>query len=43
MSEQKQRPANVPEEIVYHGVQWLVIATYAAAIGGVAMLMMGAG
>ena len=43
MSEQKQRPANVPEENVYNGVHWLVIATYAAAIGGVAMLMMGAG
>ena len=43
MSEQKQRPANVPEENVYNGVHWLVIATYVAAIGGVAMLMMGAG
>ena len=43
MSEQKQRPAHVPEENVYNGVHWLVIATYLAAIGGVTMLIMNAG
>ncbi len=43
MSGEKQRPAHVPEENVYNGVHWLVIATYVAAIGGVAMLIMSAG
>jgi len=43
MSEQKQRPANVPEENVYNGMHWLVIVTYVAAIGGVAMLIINAG
>ena len=43
MSEQKQRPDHVPEENVYSGIHWLVIATYVAAIGGLAMLMMSAG
>ena len=39
----KQRPANVPEENVYSRMHWMVIVTYVAAIGAIAMLMIGAG
>lgn len=39
----KQRPANVPEENVYSRMHWMVIVTYGAAIGAIAMLMIGAG
>ena len=39
----KQRPANVPEENVYSRMHWIVIVTYVAAIGAIAMLMIGAG
>ena len=39
----KQRPANVPEENVYSRMHWMVIVTYVAAIGAIAMLMVGAG
>ena len=38
-----QRPANVPEENVYSRMHWMVIVTYVAAIGAIAMLMIGAG
>ena len=43
MSENKQRPAGVPEENVYNGVHWLIIVTYLAAIGGLAALLVNAG
>ena len=43
MAENKQRPDHVPEENVYNGVHWMVILTYVAAIGGVAVLLMNAG
>ena len=43
MGSAKQRPANVPEENVYSRMHWMVIVTYVAAIGAIAMLMVGAG
>ncbi|MGC6498096.1 MAG: hypothetical protein ACON4I_09340 [Candidatus Puniceispirillaceae bacterium] len=43
MASQKERPANVPEENVYNGIHWMVILTYVAAIGGVAVLLVNAG
>ncbi len=43
MAENKQRPDHVPEENEYNGVHWMVILTYVAAIGGVAVLLMNAG
>ena len=43
MSGDKQRPGHVPEENVYNRIHWLVIATYVAAIGGVAILIINAG
>ena len=43
MGSAKQRPANVPEENVYSRMHWMVIVTYVAAIGAIAMLMIGAG
>ena len=39
----KERPANVPAENEYHTVHWLVLVTYAAAIAGVAILIVNAG
>ena len=43
MGSAKQRPANVPEENIYSRMHWMVIVTYVAAIGAIAMLMIGAG
>ena len=43
MGSAKQRPANVPEENVYSRMHWMVIVTYVAAIGAIAMLMIGGG
>ena len=43
MAETKQRPANVPVENEYHNVHWLGLVTYAAAIAGLAILIVNAG
>jgi hypothetical protein len=43
MAASKSRPDHVPEENVYNGVHWMVLVTYIAAIGGVAMLLVNAG
>ena len=43
MSDTKERPANVPAENEYHSVHWLVLVTYAAAIAGLAILIVNAG
>ena len=43
MGETKERPANVPAENEYHNVHWLVLVTYAAAIAGLAILIVNAG
>jgi len=43
MATSKPRPDHVPEENVYNGVHWMVILTYVAAIGGVAVLLVNAG
>ena len=43
MADTKQRPDHVPAENEYHNVHWLIIVTYAAAIAGVAALIMNAG
>ena len=43
MAASKPRPDHVPEENVYNGVHWKIVATYVAAIGGVAALLMNAG
>ena len=43
MANAKPRPDNVPAENEYHNIYWLVIVTYAAAIAGVAALIMNAG
>ena len=42
MGDKKERPANVPEENQYHHVHWLVLVTYAAAIAGLAILIVNA-
>ena len=42
MSDIKERPANVPAENEYHNVHWLVLVTYAAAIAGLAILIVNA-
>ena len=43
MGDTKERPANVPAENEYHNVHWLVLVTYAAAIAGLAILIVNAG
>ena len=43
MAGNKPRPDHIPEENVYKGVHWMVLVTYIAAIGGVAVLMVNAG
>lgn len=43
MADSKQRPDHVPAENEYHSIHWLVIVTYAAAIAGVAALIVNAG
>ena len=43
MADTKERPANVPAENEYHNVHWLVLVTYAAAIAGLAILIVNAG
>ena len=43
MGDTKERPANVPAENEYHKVHWLVLVTYAAAIAGLAILIVNAG
>ena len=43
MVDTKERPANVPAENEYHNVHWLVLVTYAAAIAGLAILIVNAG
>ena len=43
MDDTKERPANVPAENEYHNVHWLVLVTYAAAIAGLAILIVNAG
>ena len=43
MGDTKERPANVPAENEYHNVHWLVLVTYAAAVAGVAILIVNAG
>ena len=42
MADTKERPANVPAENEYHNVHWLVLVTYAAAIAGLAILIVNA-
>ena len=42
-SEQKPRPANVPEENVYEKTHWLLIITYLVAAVAVYLLIAGAG
>ena len=42
MDDTKERPANVPAENEYHNVHWLVLVTYAAAIAGLAILIVNA-
>ncbi|MEC7586296.1 MAG: hypothetical protein VYE49_05550, partial [Pseudomonadota bacterium] len=42
MGDIKERPANVPAENEYHNVHWLVLVTYAAAIAGLAILIVNA-
>ena len=42
-ADRKKRPAHVPEENVYKRIHWLVIISYLAGIGAVAVLMMNAG
>ena len=43
MGDTKKRPANVPAENEYPTVHWLVLVTYAAAIAGLAILIVNAG
>ena len=43
MAGNKPRPDHIPEENVYNGVHWMVLLTYIAAIGGVAVLLVNAG
>ena len=43
MGSAKQRPAHVPAENVYSRIHWMVIVTYVAATGAVALLILGAG
>lgn len=43
MASQKPRPANVPEENVYAKMHWMIIVTYIAAAGAVALLLLNAG
>lgn len=43
MADSKPRPDHVPAENEYHSIHWLVIVTYAAAISGVAALIVNAG
>ena len=43
MGDTKDRPANVPAENEYHKIHWLVLVTYAAAIAGLAILIVNAG
>ena len=37
-----QRPAHVPEENVYSRMHWMVLVTYIAAVGAIALLIKGA-
>jgi hypothetical protein len=43
MAASNPRPDHVPEENVYNGIHWMVLVTYLAAIGGVAILLVNAG
>ena len=43
MAGNKPRPDHIPEENIYNGVHWMVLLTYIAAIGGVAVLLVNAG
>tara|TARA_B100001057_G_C22029326_1_gene636546 strand:+ start:342 stop:473 length:132 start_codon:yes stop_codon:yes gene_type:complete len=42
MASANQRPAHVPEENVYSRIHWMVLVTYVAAVGAIALLIKGA-
>tara|TARA_B100001057_G_C22133938_1_gene675594 strand:- start:176 stop:307 length:132 start_codon:yes stop_codon:yes gene_type:complete len=42
MTSPNQRPAHVPEENVYSRMHWMVLVTYVAAVGAIALLIKGA-
>ena len=42
MASANQRPTHVPEENVYSRMHWMVLVTYVAAVGAIALLIKGA-
>ena len=42
MGSSNERPAHVPKENVYTRMHWMVLVTYVAAVGAIALLIKGA-